>query len=688
MEDAVDAIVPSSERFCICYQVNDGSPYVQCDICQQWFHFKCVGLPSSPHTTDRVKRDPFRCKKCLPTVSRGIKNIGNSCWFASTVQAVKVTHVGHILKNRSNSNNAVGEMLTRILRNLEEKSCRPIGDRAVRQAVQTIADEVRGPFLNCQDQQDASEFFSNCILDNLHQEYVANMISPVTTTFATEIVTCLNCGNEEKRNQSLPMLTITPHRPEVVKNIAALFEDEVRDGICCSECRERQLKGYSYEIAKLPPCLVVNINRTQRDGNKCNSSLDSIQRMIISSSNVHFEDTTCSPYYYQLISAVVHRGQDKGGHYYTYVFKNGSVFQLNDESVQNCTTENAVADIALNGILLFYELSENLDTTGKVEISNNDESDFAKFDTNSPTVNGYSPQDVKPNTSNETCQQQSLQDETNFFIDSVQQAEGETPISDATLADLSASPIFKRFYEVTIPTSATFKIDEDAWTQLRKEQKGTRLPLQWVNVFYDGLRKSNPFCTLMFKRHRVAKQCSRKTSSIIFSASAYCCRRPTCNVSATLSMDENLICSVQYYGRVKHTTNETAQRPIRAEERLKLQNELWNNHCPSRKNMENLKEMDDSVFASGNLTGVGADSSTFKQISYEGRRRLQSDKDLITSLLVKEKLNLKNYIRQISAVPSYVITFTDAGVRLFHEMAPTVPLHWDATGSVAWKARQ
>ncbi|PIK50716.1 hypothetical protein BSL78_12402 [Apostichopus japonicus] len=107
--------------------------------------------------------------------------------------------------------------------------------------------------------------------------------------------------------------------------------------------------------------------------------------------------------------------------------------------------------------------------------------------------------------------------------------------------------------------------------------------------------------------------------------------------------------------------------------------------CPSRLHTERLGKLDEHTLASGNLTGVCVDGSVFKQISYEGRRQLQSDKDLLTSLLLKKQDSLNNYIRQISASPSYVVSFTDAGVRLFHELAKTVPLHWDATGSVTWK---
>ncbi|KAJ8050507.1 hypothetical protein HOLleu_03736 [Holothuria leucospilota] len=189
----------------------------------------------------------------------------------------------------------------------------------------------------------------------------------------------------------------------------------------------------------------------------------------------------------------------------------------------------------------------------------------------------------------------------------------------------------------------------------------------------------------MFRRHRASKLGSRKGSGNLLSAGAYCSRRPTCTVNASLQMGHDLRCHVEYTGQVKHKTDEAAQRPIRADERAKLQVDLARDHCPSRLHSERLRQMDPKVFASGNMTGVGEDGTVFKQISYEGRRRLQSDRDLITSLLTKEETTLKSYIRQVSVRPMYVVAFTIAGVRLFHELAKTVPLQWDATGSVAWR---
>lgn len=450
----------------------------------------------------------------------------------------------------------------------------------------------------------------------------------------------------------------------------------------CNQCKQNQVKGYSYEIHKLPPCLVLNVNRTRAGGRKSTVPVTSLISLENSDFQLNFSDECYAGYHYKLLSAVVHQGVDcRSGHYYTYTLRDNGVVCHNDEDVERSTFEEAVADIAVNGVILFYELSP--ESSAITWFTEKDDEEIPKLEEeNVPLSEGK----TADNGTTEKPQVK-IPDNAEELEKTVDQDDEsvEGPISLETLSSLNVCQVYDKYFEASIPTNASFSIDENDWKNLRSRQKGTRLPLQWVNVFYKGLRQSNPFCTLMFKRHRVSKKGSRKISGDIFSAYAYCSRRPTCSVSARLSMASNLKCMVFYTGCVKHETDETSQRPVRADERKTLQNELWKSHCPSRLHTERLGKLDEHTLASGNLTGVCVDGSVFKQISYEGRRQLQSDKDLLTSLLLKKQDSLNNYIRQISASPSYVVSFTDAGVRLFHELAKTVPLHWDATGSVTWK---
>ena len=54
-------IEEDKKLYCICKtRWTGGCIMVQCDICHDWFHPKCVGL-----STKAAKEDPFTCKPCL-----------------------------------------------------------------------------------------------------------------------------------------------------------------------------------------------------------------------------------------------------------------------------------------------------------------------------------------------------------------------------------------------------------------------------------------------------------------------------------------------------------------------------------------------------------------------------------------------------------------------------------------------
>ncbi|XP_071819589.1 uncharacterized protein [Apostichopus japonicus] len=370
---------------------------------------------------------------------------------------------------------------------------------------------------------------------------------------------------------------------------------------------------------------------------------------------------------------------------------------------------SAISDVSKNGVLLFYHMLPNVPICPPSPESKNRETNDLDEDIvlkPSPTTEHDEAARNDDKSTRKTC------DDIyeHFDVDENLDLEHDNPLSNTTedsdadkgipnsdqssddivipqttMSKLSSSSTYSKYFEADIARYSTFRVDETEWLKLRKEQRGTTFPLQWVNIFYNGLQQSNRFCTLMFRRHRVSKKNSRKQPQHLFKAEAYCSRKPDCPVSATLYVDCDLVCHVHYTGRIKHRTTETSQRPIRAEDREVLRDELWKEHCPSRMHTEKLRQMEPDVFDSGNITGVGVDGNVFRQIGYEGRRRLQSDRDITTSLQLKQQTTLSGYIRQITVSPSYVIAFTEAGVRLFHDLAAAVPIHWDATGSVAWK---
>ena len=107
--------------------------------------------------------------------------------------------------------------------------------------------------------------------------------------------------------------------------------------------------------------------------------------------------------------------------------------------------------------------------------------------------------------------------------------------------------------------------------------------------------------------------------------------------------------------------------------------------------------LDNEQFVSGNRDGVGCSTSVLQKISSQARLQLEEDKDLITSLLVLQKMFLnsmpsvnimrpdspvRGFIQHIHAYPFGVICFNEVAVRLHHDLTPKSPIFCDATGTI------
>ena len=200
------------------------------------------------------------------------------------------------------------------------------------------------------------------------------------------------------------------------------------------------------------------------------------------------------------------------------------------------------------------------------------------------------------------------------------------------------------------------------------------------------------------------KNISRKSSTFIFKALAYCTFY-SCNVSAMLSVKscdvsgDVVTIHVECSGTICHTIGEKHARRFSHCIRQDLYKHFQDTHvAPSKEYINRLLNITDEQFTAGNRDGVGATTSVLKKISSESRLVQQEHSDLITSLSILRKklienesktqaLNKKNtpiqgFIQCIQAHPFSVICFNDTGVRLYHQMAKYSPIFCDATGTI------
>ena len=144
-------------------------------------------------------------------------------------------------------------------------------------------------------------------------------------------------------------------------------------------------------------------------------------------------------------------------------------------------------------------------------------------------------------------------------------------LSDLRRSDLPGDGMFTR----EIEPKYFIGFNKNVWEQLVSQhlnanrsrfKYGTR-----QSPFIVILKKINPYCSIMFKRHRVMLPKFRKSrTSIIFRAEGYC-KHSSCTLKKIrVKLTEDLIVSMEFEGTtIRHKVGETQARPIQGIERQK-----------------------------------------------------------------------------------------------------------------------
>ena len=261
----------------------------------------------------------------------------------------------------------------------------------------------------------------------------------------------------------------------------------------------------------------------------------------------------------------------------------------------------------------------------------------------------------------------------------------------ASLGDISEIlniNVEKEIFNFQLPECASFCIPSETWCQLKKTQRGRHFARgAWQHIFVNRIKESNPYCSFVFKYHKVNKEYN-KANSALFTARA-ACQFSDCPVSVSIRMRQVCLVDVHYSGNVKHNIKEMRSRPIRNAERENLKTEFVAGIKPLKKYIESVQKVANDVLVSGNCDGFGKDSQVYAQIASESRQN-RLDKDCLQSLILqmdsmKKETNF-GFIQKICAKPTYILYWSYEGLQLFHKFASNLCLFWDATGSIVRKS--
>ena len=277
----------------------------------------------------------------------------------------------------------------------------------------------------------------------------------------------------------------------------------------------------------------------------------------------------------------------------------------------------------------------------------------------------------------------------------IQNSCADSAITHDTLESLSHCILPEQLFGKEIPECTQFQVKEYEWPSLVLECGVAARVFQtreWCNFFTRIIEQCNRYCTIMLKRHYVSARFAQlqQVSDVIFKAYGYC------KHSSCLVKDVRIILHGDFKGNITFKENivnlnieELHSRPIVCKDQTEIQDRLSDGHKAYKERVKRMASLKEEAVAAGNRNNVGKKFHVFRQIAYEGRTNYRMDNDKIKSLLrFAEMIHLNNKGKenktkiQVSILPTSVMIWNTASVKLFHNVVQHDIVYWDATGKI------
>lgn len=221
--------------------------------------------------------------------------------------------------------------------------------------------------------------------------------------------------------------------------------------------------------------------------------------------------------------------------------------------------------------------------------------------------------------------------------------------------------------------------------------KGKKRNLVWTLILDSYVEISNDYCVFTYDRHHFTRRKALGTTNKFFMSADAQCKFSTCTCRFHTTITEDGRLQIDYSGTIIHKKGETHARPIRSSRREELQKFTILGATPGAVHLQQLKSMSSANKEAGNRNSVGSSPAVIRKISSEANLKLRRDHDLDKSLreIKIEQAKkifpgeiLSGFLQEISTDPLRLVCFTAGGLAVYHQFASTMPLSWDATGSI------
>ena len=298
----------------------------------------------------------------------GIKNIGNSCWFNSLVQAfVKVFKTNLVARNnvmKFRLTATDNDQLALLVQNLV--NYKSVSSDFVKDVIKKVCDSCKFTF---GAQQDPEEFLvKSTLFETVEKNEISCSIEVTTTTNCTICNKVKTMETSKQKDIVLPLYEI----PECESRLKTCFEHYCKGSELrrCNHCCEETMHSITTYFSFLPNILIVCLNRVSHDcyGKKLKKCVVPEKYLYLKQNRSNVEVQ------YELLSVVVHLGDcASSGHYINYLIRDDDIVtKIDDEQVIEETEESAARIINRNGYLFFYQKVKEM------VLSSSDDSDFTQ----------------------------------------------------------------------------------------------------------------------------------------------------------------------------------------------------------------------------------------------------------------------------------------------------------------------
>ena len=276
------------------------------------------------------------------TSQKGLVNLGNTCFFNSTMQCLlSMEEFCNFFEEKDFD---VDQPISRALQNFI-KTYRKSQNMNVDPS--TFVIEIKNKIRLFNGTQQDAHSFLELLLSLVFEENepAKNEKSEIEKLFLTEhkdTITCKNCLHKEERKSksAIQWLFIMSSVEESILTYEGV-EDYVDEHSQwkCPKCNKKVSSGIKHKITNTSEYFVINLNRFLDTKNKNTRNINVNE--IIEVNNIK----------YRINSFVCHTGNLNYGHYYSYGRRSDGTYKFNDTSVSTAT----LSQNSSGPYILFYE---------------------------------------------------------------------------------------------------------------------------------------------------------------------------------------------------------------------------------------------------------------------------------------------------------------------------------------------